>query len=131
MSSCVGPIYVYLGSQLSSLFSTWAAWTTWPLKQVENENPKAVNGSRHLVKQPTLKANVIFRYKELQDATGLFNKKNLIGVGGFAKVCSSILSSISLLIKSHASKVFIGIFSFSPSAFVMFCMFFPRSVRCR
>lgn len=44
------------------------------------------NGLKYLPKQPTLKSNVTFKYKELEDATGGFNKENLIGVGGFAKV---------------------------------------------
>jgi hypothetical protein len=86
MYSCVGPIYVYLGSQISSVFTTWAAWAAWPLKSLQDENPKAANGSKLLLKQPTLRSNVTFKYRELQDATGSFSKKNLIGVGGFAKV---------------------------------------------
>ncbi|KAG0556380.1 hypothetical protein M758_11G047800 [Ceratodon purpureus] len=91
MCSCVGPIYVYLGAELSSFFNTWVGWSAWPLKRLENENLKAANGATHLVKQPTLKSNVTFKYKELQDATGSFNKKNLIGVGGFAKVYKATL----------------------------------------
>lgn len=90
MCSCVAPIYVYLGTQLSSFFNTWTtwnAWTAWTKRLEIDSRPKGANGgSKHLLKQPTLKSNVTFKYQELQDATGSFCKKNLIGVGGFAKV---------------------------------------------
>lgn len=85
MYSCVGPIYVYLGSHLSSVFSSWAAWAAWPLKRLQDDNPKL------LLKQPTLRSNGTFKYRELQDATASFSKKNLIGVGGFAKVYKATL----------------------------------------
>lgn len=88
MCSCVTPIYAYLGSQLSSFFNTWTPWTAAWTKRLEIDGPKLANGSKHLLKQPTLKSNVTFKYKELQDATGSFSKKNLVGVGGFAKVCA-------------------------------------------
>lgn len=91
MCSCVTPIYAYLGSQLSSFFNTWTPWTAAWTKRLEIDGPKLANGSKHLLKQPTLKSNVTFRYKELQDATGSFSKKNLIGVGGFAKVYKATL----------------------------------------
>jgi len=87
MCSCVAPIYAYLGTQLSSFFNTWTPWTDAWTKRLEIDRPKPANGSKHLLKQPTLKSNVTFKYQELQDATGSFCKKNLIGVGGFAKVC--------------------------------------------
>ncbi|KAG0618578.1 hypothetical protein M758_4G075000 [Ceratodon purpureus] len=84
MCSCVAPIYVYLGSQLSTFFSSWTSWTA-STKRLGAE-PKADNGLKQLQKQPTLKSNVTFTYKELEVATAGFSKKNLIGVGGFAKV---------------------------------------------
>lgn len=85
MCSCVAPIYAYLGSQLSTFFSSWATWAGWT-KRLEGERPKGGESLKHLPKQPTLKSNVTFTYKELEAATGGFSKKNLIGVGGFAKV---------------------------------------------
>lgn len=85
MCSCVAPIYVYLGSQLSSFFQSWTIWTVWN-KRFDIERPKGINGVEHLQKQLTLKSNVTFKYKELEEATAGFSKKYLIGVGGFAKV---------------------------------------------
>ena len=76
---------MYLGNQLSTLFSSWATWDAWT-KRLEIEQTKSVKDVKHLPKQPTLKSNVAFRYKELEEATAGFSKKNLIGVGGFAKV---------------------------------------------
>ncbi|XP_024360261.1 leucine-rich repeat receptor protein kinase EMS1 isoform X2 [Physcomitrium patens] len=88
MCSCVAPIYVYLGSQLSTFFNTWIVWN----KRLDLGKPKTSNnGLKYLPKQPTLKSNVTFKYKELEDATGGFNKENLIGVGGFAKVYKATL----------------------------------------
>jgi hypothetical protein len=94
MCSCVAPIYAYLGSQLSTFFSSWATWADWT-KRLEGERPKGGDSLKHLPKQPTLKSNVTFTYKELEAATGGFSKKNLIGVGGFAKVLLSSFFWIS------------------------------------
>lgn len=91
MCSCVAPIYAYLGSQLSSFFNTWTPWTASWTKRLEIDGAKLANGSKHLIKQSTLKSNVAFQYAELQEATGSFCKKNLIGVGGFAKVYKATL----------------------------------------
>lgn len=90
MWSCVGPIYEYLGSQLGGFFTIWTPF--WATKQLEPSKP--VDGSKHLQKQRTFKSNVTFKYKELQDATGQFCRKNLIGHGGFAKVRPSETGSI-------------------------------------
>lgn len=87
MWSCVGPIYEYFGSQLGGFFTVWTPF--WATKQLEPSKP--VDGSKHLQKQRTIKSNVTFKYKELQDATGQFCRKNLIGHGGFAKVYKATL----------------------------------------
>ena len=89
MCSCVAPLYVYIGHHISSLLDNCFT-TNWSKRLEFEKHEIELNPETTAAKPPLLKSNVAFRYKELADATAGFNKKNLIGVGGFANVHSNL-----------------------------------------
>jgi hypothetical protein len=90
---CVLSVCIFLGAQVSALLSRCFRALSFDLEDVKGRL-LLTNSDQSLLQSSstttTKHDGIVFRYQELQKATQGFDKKCLIGEGGFAKVCCSL-----------------------------------------
>jgi serine/threonine protein kinase len=90
---CVLSVCIFLGAQVSALVSRCFRALSFDLEDVKGRL-LLTNSDQSLLQSSSTTSKhdgVVFRYQELQKATQGFDKKCLIGEGGFAKVYKAVL----------------------------------------